>query len=58
MIGNLIMYDCQSLSIRQRQERYIVPIPAYIASQITQGSKLQLFFKDSLSEVVLRKNEP
>ena len=30
----------------------------HIASQITQGSKLQMFFKDSLSEVVLRKNEP
>ena len=58
MIGNLIMYDCQSLSIRQRQKRYIVPISAYIVSQITQGSKLQMFFKDNLSEVVLRKNEP
>lgn len=58
MIGNLIMYDCQSLSVRQRQKRYIVPIPAYMVSQITQGSKLQMFFKDSLSEVVLRKNEP
>jgi hypothetical protein len=52
------MYDCQSLSIRQRQKRYIVPISADIVSQITQGSKLQMFFKDSLSEVVLRKNEP
>lgn len=58
MIGNLIMYDCQSLSIRQRQKRYIVPISADIVSQITQGSKLQMFFKDSLSKVVLRKNEP
>ena len=58
MIGNLIMYDCQSLSVRQRQKRYIVPIPAYIVSQIAQGSKLQMFFKDNLSEVVLRKNEP
>jgi len=25
---------------------------------MTQGSKLQMFFKDSLSEVALRKNEP
>ena len=58
MIGNLIMYDCQSLSIRQRQKRYIVPISADIVSQITQESKLQMFFKDRLSEVVLRKNEP
>ena len=58
MIGNLIMYDCQSLSIRQRQKRYIVPISADIVSQITQESKLQMFFKDNLSEVVLRKNEP
>ena len=58
MIGNLIMYDCQSLSIRQRQKRYIVPISAHIVSQMTQGSKLQMFFKDSLSEVILRKNEP
>ncbi len=58
MIGNLIMYDCQSLSVRQHQKRYIVPISAHIAIQITQGSKLQMFFKDSLSEVVLRKNEP
>lgn len=58
MIGNLIMYDCQSLSIRQRQKRYIVPISADMVSQITQESKLQMFFKDSLSEVVLRKNEP
>ena len=58
MIGNLIMYDCQSLSIRQRQKRYIVPISADIVSQITQESKLQMFFKDSLSKVVLRKNEP
>lgn len=52
------MYDCQSLSIRQRQKRYIVPISAHIVSQITQGSKLQMFFEDNLSEVVLRKNEP
>lgn len=58
MIGNLIMYDCQSLSIKQRQKRYIVPISADIVSQMTQGSKLQMFFEDSLSEVVLRKNEP
>ena len=58
MIGNLIMYDCQSLSIRQHQELHIILVPAYIASQITQGSKLQMFFKDSLSEVALRKNEP
>lgn len=58
MIGNLIMYNSQSLSIRQRQKRYIVPISAHIVSQMTQGSKLQMVFKDSLSEVVLRKNEP
>ena len=58
MIGNLKMYDCQSLSIRLYQKQYIIPISADIVSQMTQGSKLQMFFKDSLSEVVLRKNEP
>jgi len=52
------MYDCQSLSVRQRQKQYIIAILAYMVSQITQGGKLQMFFKDSLSEVVLRKNEP
>lgn len=57
MIGNLIMYDCQSLSVRQHQKWYIVSISAYMVSQIAQGSKLLMFFKDSLSEVVLRKNE-
>lgn len=29
-----------------------------MVSQITQESKLQMFFKDSLGKVVLRKNEP
>lgn len=58
MIGNRIMYDCQSLSVRQHQKQYIIAILAYMVSQITQGGKLQMFFKDSLSEVVLRKNEP
>ena len=58
MIGNLKIYDCQSLSIRHHQKQYIVPISADIVSQITQGSKLQMFFKDSLSEVGLRKNGP
>lgn len=58
MIGNLIMYDCQSLSVRQRQKQYIIAILAYMVSQMTQGSKLLMVFKDNLSEVVLRKNEP
>ena len=58
MIGSLVIYDYRSFSIKQYQELHIIPIPAYITSQITQGSKLQMFFKDSLSEVVLRKNEP
>lgn len=39
-------------------KRYIIPISVYMVSQITQESKLQMFFKDNLSEVVLRKNEP
>ena len=58
MIGNLKMYNSQSLSIRQHQKQYIIPISAYIVSQTTQGSELQIFFKDSLGKVVLRKNEP
>ena len=41
-----------------KQKRYIIPIPSYMVSQITQESKLQMFFKDSPSEAVLRKNEP
>ena len=44
MIGNLKMYDCQSLSIRLYQKQYIIPISAYIVSQTTQGSELQIFF--------------
>lgn len=58
MIGNLKMYNSQSLSIRHHQKQYIIPISAYIVSQTTQGSELQIFFKDSLGKVVLRKNEP
>lgn len=51
------MYDCQSLSIRQYQKLHIILVLTYIVSQTTQGSKLQMFFSDSLGEVTPRKNE-
>ena len=57
MIGNLITYDCQTFTISQYQKLYIMPIMVHIASLTTQRSELYIFIDDSLSKVILRKNE-